>query len=57
MKVMTEAEYQLKLERIRELIDLDPKLDTPEGQELDQLATEVEAYEKEHYPLDGPFED
>jgi len=40
------------LERIDELMSA--KANTPEGDELDVLATLVDAYESEHFPIDAP---
>ena len=33
---------------------MDAEIDTPEGDELDVLATLVEAYESKHYAIDTP---
>ncbi len=49
---MTEAEYEAALIRIGELMDAEHG--TPEGEELDRLSDEVEAYEDEHYPMPEP---
>ena len=43
----TEAEYEAALKEAESLMSAGP--DTPEGERLVQLATLVEAYEKEHY--------
>lgn len=50
--IKTEAEYDLTLARISELMDADP--DTPEGDELELLVTLVEIYEEQGYPIDLP---
>lgn len=47
----TEEQYQMALERIEELMDVQAALDSPEGKELNQLVAEVEVYEDEHYPM------
>lgn len=52
--IRTEADYQAALKEISGLIDLDPALDSPEGERLDILATLVEAYERKHFPIDLP---
>jgi len=50
--IKTEADYERALRRVEQLWD------SPEGSrgadELDVLATLIEAYEKEHYPIDAP---
>ncbi|MBD2428833.1 transcriptional regulator [Phormidium sp. FACHB-1136] len=45
----TEADYENALARITNLMDAAP--DTPESGELDRLATLVEAYEDQRYPI------
>lgn len=50
----TDADYQATLKEVSGLIDLDPALDSPEGERLDILATLVEAYERKHFPIDLP---
>jgi len=50
MKITTELEYRLALELIDILMDF---YDEKHGKRLVELATAVEEYEKEHYPLTG----
>lgn len=50
--IKTEADYERALRRVEELWD-SPK-GSPAGDELDVLATLIEAYEREHYPIDAP---
>jgi len=50
--IHSEADYAAALERIEALMDAEPG--TPEGDELDILATLVEVYEQRHYPMDAP---
>ncbi len=50
--IRTESDYEAAVRRIEALWGADPG--TPEGDELDVLATFVEAYEKEHYVIDPP---
>ena len=50
--VKTKADYRAALKEIESLMSA--KLNTPQGQRLDVLATLVEAYEAKHYPLDLP---
>lgn len=47
--IETEADYENALTRITNLMDAAP--DTPESEELDRLATLVEAYEDQRYPI------
>jgi len=50
--IKAEADYRRALRRVEELWS-SPK-GSPEGDELDVLVTLIEAYEKEHYPIDFP---
>ena len=52
--IRTEQDYLAALREVSALIDLDPSLDTPEGERLDVLGTLVKAYEAKHYPIDPP---
>lgn len=47
--IRTEADHESALARIAELMSAD--VGTPEGDELDILATLVEAYEQKHFPI------
>jgi HTH-type transcriptional regulator/antitoxin HigA len=47
--IKTEADYDAALARAAELMDAEEG--TPEADELDVLATLIEAYEDEHYPM------
>lgn len=49
--IRTEAQYEDALERVYELLQAQPALNSPEGDELDLLATLIEAYEAIHYPM------
>ena len=49
--IKTEEQYEEALEKIWYLMDSQPVLDTPKGDELDILVTLVEAYEAKHYPI------
>ncbi len=48
----TENDYNEALKRIEELFDADQG--TPEADELELLATLVELYEQEHFPIEAP---
>jgi HTH-type transcriptional regulator / antitoxin HigA len=50
--IRTEKDYQAALARIEEIFDAEP--DTPEGDELEILASLVETYEKKNYPIGLP---
>jgi HTH-type transcriptional regulator/antitoxin HigA len=50
--IQTEQDHDRALARIDELMGA--KFGTPEGDELDILATLVDAYETKHYPMDAP---
>jgi HTH-type transcriptional regulator / antitoxin HigA len=50
--IKTEADYDAALEQISSLMDA--KAGTPEADELEVLATLVECYEAEHYPISLP---
>lgn len=50
--IKTEKDYDLALSRIDLLMDA--KQGTPEGDELELLATLVEMYEEKHFPMDLP---
>ena len=52
--IRTEQDYLAALREVSALIDLDPSLDTPEGERLDVLGTLVQAYEAKHYPINPP---
>ena len=52
--IRTEQDYLAALREVSALIDLDPSLDTPEGERLDVMGTLVQAYEAKHYPIDPP---
>jgi HTH-type transcriptional regulator/antitoxin HigA len=50
--IRTEADYDAALEEIDRLMNATPG--TPEGDQLDILATLVEAYEARHHPIEVP---
>jgi HTH-type transcriptional regulator/antitoxin HigA len=52
--IHTHAEYKAALKRVSVLMDLDPDLNTPEGDELEVLFILAENYEDEHYPVEKP---
>jgi HTH-type transcriptional regulator/antitoxin HigA len=50
--IRTREDYRVARDRIEELMSA--RENTPEGDELDVLATLVDAYESEHFPIDAP---
>jgi antitoxin component HigA of HigAB toxin-antitoxin module len=50
--IETEDDYRATLSEIESLMRAEP--DTPEGERLDALVTLVEAYERQHFPMDLP---
>ena len=50
--IRTKADYAAAMAEIERLWGT--KLGTPEGDRLDILATLVDAYETQHYPMDSP---
>ncbi len=50
--IRSDSDYRSALQRVDELMDAVPG--TPEGEELDVLATLVEAYEERHVPIESP---
>lgn len=50
--IRTENDHEAAIQRIGELISAAPG--SPEADELDLLATLVDAYESKHYPMDAP---
>jgi HTH-type transcriptional regulator / antitoxin HigA len=52
--VRSKADYKAALNRIEELIAINPKKGTAAYDELDIIGTLVSAYEDTHYPIDAP---
>lgn len=52
--IRDEQSYRAALARVSDLVDLDPALESPEGEQLEILGTLVEAYEAKHYPIASP---
>ena len=50
--IKTKADYRAALKEIEGLMTA--RANTPEGEQLDVLATLVEAYERKHYPMALP---
>ncbi|WP_175773255.1 hypothetical protein [Paraburkholderia phenazinium] len=56
-ELRTERDYRAALQAVSALIDTDPKPGTPDGERLQRLATQIERYEAEHFPLGQPGAD
>jgi HTH-type transcriptional regulator / antitoxin HigA len=52
--IKTEEDYEAACERIDEIFHAEPG--TPEEEELDILATLVDAYEEKHFPMGKPHQ-
>lgn len=52
--IETAAEYDAALNRVGDLMRMNPDLDSPEGRELARLSRLVEAYEEKHFPITQP---
>jgi HTH-type transcriptional regulator/antitoxin HigA len=50
--IRTEADLQAALKAVEGLMDA--QADSPEGEHLDLLVTLIEAYERQHFPMDLP---
>ena len=50
--IKSDADHAFALARVEQLMEAEP--DTPEGDELDILATLVEAYEDKRFPIEAP---
>ena len=51
-RLKSESEYKTALAHIESLMNAEPG--SPQEHELERLATLVEAYEQEHYPIAAP---
>ncbi|AJZ56680.1 putative dNA-binding transcriptional regulator [Paraburkholderia fungorum] len=52
--IHNENDYKQALAVVSRLVDIDPMPGTPDGDRLEVLATLVERYEAQHFPLDLP---
>ena len=52
--IRTEVDYRAALQEVSALIDLDPAVDSPDGERLEVMGALVQAYEAKHYPIDPP---
>jgi len=52
--IKTEQDYDTALERVDELMELDPKLNTPLSDELEILVMLIEKYEERNWAINTP---
>ena len=52
--IKTEADYDWAIAEITKYFESEPEVGTPDGDRFDVLATLIEAYEDEHYPIEAP---
>lgn len=52
--IHNESAYKAALKEISILVDLDPEVDTQEGDRLEIMATLVQAYEAQQFPIELP---
>jgi HTH-type transcriptional regulator / antitoxin HigA len=52
--IRTEADYEAALKDIETYFDREPELGSSEADRFDVLATLIEAYERERWPIDPP---
>ena len=52
--IRNEADYRAALQEVSALVDLDPAVDSPDGERLEVMGALVQAYEAKHYPIDPP---
>ncbi len=52
--IKTEADYDATLKRIDVLMDLDPEIGSPDGDELEVLAILVDKYEEKYWAISTP---
>jgi len=52
--IKNEIEYDLALNRVDELMEINPKLDTPLSDELEVLVLLIEKYEEQHWAINEP---
>jgi HTH-type transcriptional regulator/antitoxin HigA len=52
--IKTEADYDWAIAEITKYFESEPEVGTPDGDCFDVLATLIEAYEDEHYPIEAP---
>ena len=48
----TEEQYELNLKELSILLDLNPEVGSPDGDRLEELVTQIQAYEVIHFPME-----
>lgn len=54
IQIRTEADYLEALKEVSALINIDPEINSVDGNRLDVLGMLVQAYEAKHHPIDPP---
>ncbi len=52
--IRTKVNYKSVLAEVSRLVDLDPKVGTPNGDRLEVLSILIEDYESKRFPIDSP---
>ena len=52
--IQTEEQYELNLKELSILFDLNPEVGSPDGDRLEELVTQVQAYETIYFPMGQP---
>jgi hypothetical protein len=50
--IQTEKEHALALKKLSLLFDLNPEVGSPDGDRLEELITQIQAYEVIHFPME-----
>ena len=52
--IRTESDYKNALKQVSRLIELDPDINSAEGEQLEVLSTLIQAYETKNFPIERP---
>ena len=52
--IQTEEEHALALKNLSIFFDLNPEVGSPDGDRLEELVTQIQAYEAIHFPIEQP---
>ena len=52
--IRTESHYKNALKQVSRLIELDPDINSAEGEQLEVLSTLIQAYETKNFPIERP---
>ena len=50
--IQSKKKYELALKELSILFDLNPEVDSPDGDRLEELVTQIQAYEAIHFPME-----